>query len=166
MHTVNDDGGGLALHKQGDEVLEVFPSSDLPHFEAKHSPKGEIVRQAHTIRRLGGSGSVARDVLGMLYHKVAFILEDYNLDGELVVDDGLQLLQVHHQAAISHEAEYTSLAAGEARTDGGRQPTAHLSQPARGQQALGGLGVKDLMGTDAWSADLSYNDLVGRQVRL
>ena len=74
---------------------------------------------------------------------VAVIVDEENLDRQLICQDGLQFLQVHHDRAIAFQADGGTAAACNASANGGGQAVTHA-----GNGAVVGHAADDIVPVD------------------
>ena len=61
---------------------------------------------------------------------VTVVIDEEDFDRQLVRQDGLQFLQVHHDGAVALEADRLAAAAADACTNGCRKTVAHAGDSA------------------------------------
>lgn len=74
-------------------------------------------RAEHIVRKIGG--------LGHADGQIALVVEQKDDNGQALADDGLQFLQVHHDAAVAGQTDEPPRLAAEGRANGGGQVIAH-----------------------------------------
>ncbi len=160
MRLARLENGGQALR----EVGGVKPRGA----DAESAGNRHEIRQSDAGIRVG-AGKAAEEVrLRGADRQVAAVVEDENLDRQPVLDDRLQLLQVHHDAAVTGEADdSTLLAAGGQRAEpganGGRQVVAHRGAAGVREEALPLLQRGSLEGNDGRGGVAAGDDIVFAQ---
>ena len=92
--------------------------------------------------------------------KIAGVIQDKDLEWQVVMNHGLQLLDVHLNAAVSSEADDALSGTGKSRSDGGRQVVAHRSGPGIRDTGAGLAQTHGLERNDAGSCIAADYDVV------
>ena len=96
--------------------------------------------QLHEVGRLGhvglGVAAAVEELLPLADHPEVKIVQDHHFDGQAVMGDGAQLLDVHLDAAVSRHIDHGPVRAGHLRADGGGQPEPHRPQSSRGKEGV------------------------------
>ena len=98
--------------------------------------------------------------LGHPHGEIARVIQDKNLDRQVVVHDGLQLLNIHLDAAIASHADDALAGTGEGRPDGGGQVVTHGRRAGVGDQALVPPQTQGLKGHDAGACIAADDDVI------
>src|SRR5271165_2839950 len=72
-------------------------------------------------------------LLPLLDHAVAEVVENDNLEGQIVGRNGFELAEVHANAGIAVDIDDQALALRKLRANGGRQAEAHRAHASRGE---------------------------------
>ena len=128
--------------------LRVGRNLDVGHLER---PRDSLKRREAEIAALGADADerIAEDVfLRLADLVVAVVVDDEEFDGQPIRDDGLQFLQVHHDAAVALKAD-DALAARDGGADGSGQAVAHRRDAAVHEEAAALLDEVRLAADDA-----------------
>jgi hypothetical protein len=72
-------------------------------------------------------------LLPLLDHAVAAVVEHHHLDRQIVGGDGLHFADIHANAGVAVDVDDQAIALRELRADGRRQTETHGAHAARGQ---------------------------------
>src|SRR6185437_13432125 len=106
----------------------------------------------------GRQASLVKELLPLLHHAVAEVVEDDDLDGQIVGGDRLELADVHADARIAIDIYDEPLGVGDLRADRGRQTKAHGSHAAGGEPAPRVAEVAILSGPHLVLSDAGADD--------
>ena len=143
--------------------LRMAPDAEMAEPEGGGEPgavrKADARGRIETYQAVGEVGG-----LGLADAVVAAVVVDHQQDGEAVVLQGLQLLQVHHQAAVPGQADHGPAARGHAGADGRGQIVAHAGAAAVAVEPLPPLELRCLESGHAGGAIPRHHHLALRQV--
>ena len=81
----------------------------------------------------GAQSALEEQLLPLLDHAVAEVVEHHDLDRQVVGRDGLELAEVHADAGVAVDVDDQAVALGELRADRRRQAESHGAHAAGGQ---------------------------------
>ena len=136
-----------------DRIVQLFR---LLHLEPLDP---ECLRQSSEVGQGGavalGVALVVDELLPLAHHPHPLVVEDEDLDGELVLGGGGELLDVHHDRGLAGDIHDEGLGMGGLDADGGGEAVAHRPQSAGGHPPVGLVEADVLGGPHLVLADLA-----------
>ena len=149
---VQESGAGM-IQEGEDRIVQLFR---LLHLEPLDP---ECLRQSSEVGQGGavalGVALVVDELLPLAHHPHPLVVEDEDLDGELVLGGGGELLDVHHDRGLASDIHDEGPGMGGLDADGGGEAVAHRPQSAGGHPPVGLVETDVLGGPHLVLADLA-----------